>query len=460
MIEKQEIAVITRAIGRVMREYVSTAIVSATKLFREEIDARFKSIPPGERGQKGDPGESVKGERGEPGIRGEKGDRGEQGGAGIQGPPGESIKGERGFPGNDGKTPEVEPLIAAVLQRITPKEGERGAPGPKGDTPEIEPIVAAVLQRLPPPRDGRDGKDGVNGRDGQNIKGDQGEQGLPGKDGIGEKGERGEPGKDAVAPDSKKIVDVVLGQLEIRKLTGEIGGAVKAAQTEEQIRELVTAEIAKLRASLPVPKDGRDGVDGKNGADGKNGIDGVGLVGPAGPAGPSGERGETGRAASPEEIGAGVEREFSKFALDCERRIQELADRAFQRAIDKMPLPKDGIDGKNGRDALELEDIEASIDDDGFLTFTLKRGEREKKIPLYIPTVSDKGVYKSDKKYLRQNGVTHNGCFWIAQVDNPSEAPGVGTQWRMAVKAGRNGKDGAKGDEGPEGPPGKDLRYK
>lgn len=259
-------------------------------------------------------------------------------------------------------------------------------------------------------------------------------------------------GKDATAINERTIIEEVTAKLSTT-VNSEL---TRQVTSEEKIRAIVAGEVARAIEALPNPKDG---------VDGKNGIDGVGLVGPAGPPGPpgigeKGDRGETGRAPSPEEIGACVEREFSKFALECERRLNELADRELQRAISKFPIPKDGVDGKNGRDAMELDDLDLTIDDDGFIHFTFKRGQLEKSFTKYIPTVSDKGVYKQDKKYLRQNGVTHNGSFWIAQVDHPSERPGTGAQWRLAVKAGVNGRNGNDGKEGPQGPPGQDLRYK
>lgn len=422
MIEKNEISVITRAVGRVMREYVSTAIVAVTKLFREELDARFKAIPPGERG--------------EPGIRGEKGDRGEQGIQGIAGP-----AGERGIEGQTGPRGEAGASV----------KGERGEIGPVG--PKGEPGVSIK---------GDAGERGPNGEPGASIKGDTGERGLPGPKGdAGEsiKGEQGERGADGKSPEVEPIIAAVLQRIPTPKdgargAQGPAGESIKGDKGDKgEPGQSIRGEVGPLG---PRGETGQRGEPGQSikGDPGERGFPGESIRGE------KGEQGEPGRPPTPEELEKCVEREFSKFALGCERRIQELADRAFQRAIDKMPLPKDGIDGKDGRDALDLEDMDLTLDDDGFIHFTFKRGQIEKSFTKHLPTVSDKGVYKSDKKYLRQNGVTHNGCFWIAQIDNPSEAPGVGTQWRMAVKAGRNGKDGAKGDQGPQGTPGQDLRYK
>ena len=406
------------------------ALRAATKAIREHYDPKIEAIktsiasipagPVGPAGPKGERGESIIGATGPVGPPGQKGERGE------------SIKGDTGERGADGKTPEVEPIIAAVLQRI------------------------------PAPRDGKDG------RDGQSIKGDTGERGLPGES---IQGPKGDPGKDASPVNERAITDQVIAKLE-RSLSGKVESELNQRMpTDASIREIVMKAVGEAVAALPKAKDGAEGRPGKDGTDGlpgplgppgepgQDGQPGESIRGEKGEQGIRGERGIPGEGPSAEQIGSAVEREFSKFALDCERRFQELAERTLQRAIDKFPAPKDGKDGTPGRDALDLEDIEMAIDDDGFLNVSMKRGEFQKQWRLYIPTVSDKGTYKPEGKYLRQNGVTHRGSFWIAQVDNPSETPGTGQQWRMAVKAGRDAKDGAKGETGPQGPPGKDRRY-
>lgn len=203
------------------------------------------------------------------------------------------------------------------------------------------------------------------------------------------------------------------------------------------------ALIKQAIADIPVPKDGENGVTGTDGKDGENGKDG--QDGSPGAPGKDGENGRDGVDGAPGVDGKSVDmaevetllekavsRETSKWALDFERRAQDL----LQKAIDKMPVPKDG------RDALDLEDMQVTHDDDGNVTFKFVRGTVEKTFTIRLPRFKDMGVYADTVKYVSGDGVSCGGCFWIAQKDSPEGKPGAGDGWRLAVKKGRDGKDG------------------
>lgn len=66
-----------------------------------------------------------------------------------------------------------------------------------------------------------------------------------------------------------------------------------------------------------------------------------------------------------------------------------------------------------------------------------------------IPMVLDRGVYRAETKYAKGDGVTWGGSWWIAQVDEPTDKPGVSAQWRLAVKQGERGKS-ARDDSAPK----------
>ena len=72
----------------------------------------------------------------------------------------------------------------------------------------------------------------------------------------------------------------------------------------------------------------------------------------------------------------------------------------------------------------------------------------------------DRGVWK-EGAYGKGDGVTLGGEFWIARRDTKLKPVyGPNSDWRLAVKKGRDGKDGAPGkpgEPGPEGKPGRDL---
>jgi len=58
-----------------------------------------------------------------------------------------------------------------------------------------------------------------------------------------------------------------------------------------------------------------------------------------------------------------------------------------------------------------------------------------------VPLVIDRGVFRADGLYDKGDGVTFGGSFWIAQTETAAR-PGEGnTDWRLAVKKGRDGKD-------------------
>lgn len=190
-------------------------------------------------------------------------------------------------------------------------------------------------------------------------------------------------------------------------------------------------QIAKAAAELiPVPKDGRDGLDGADGKDGLNGSDG--LIGQKGADGVSGKDGKDGESVSAETVIASVsasfERRFSDMQLSWERQARD----TFEKAVDRMPIPKDGVDGK---DALPIEDIE--IKQDG-RHVTIKLGDVERTIKL--DAVIYQGVW-TDKEFEKGDAVTYGGSLWIAQEDQPEGAPGTTKSWRLAVKKGRDGKD-------------------
>ena len=129
-----------------------------------------------------------------------------------------------------------------------------------------------------------------------------------------------------------------------------------------------------------------------------------------------------------------LEAEISKWALDFERRAQDI----LQRSIGSIPAPKDGRDGKDG---IGFDDL--SVDHDGLGNVTLKfiRGADVKSFDVRLPVILDCGIYRDGQEYSKGNGVSCAGSFWIAQVDNPSDRPGVSDQWRLAVKKGRDAKN-------------------
>lgn len=222
-------------------------------------------------------------------------------------------------------------------------------------------------------------------------KGDTGDRGESGNPGIqGERGERGEPGQ--------------------RGEDGPVG---------------------------PAGARGDPGIAGKDGERGECGPQGPqGLIGERGERGEAGIQGPEGRSIQLSEVepllDQAVDRHVSRWALEFERRAQE----QFQRAIDRMPLPKDG------RDAFQLEDLSVSDDGHGNVTFKFQRDGLEKSFAVRVPCFEYMGAYREGDPYLRGHGVSYAGSLWIALGDNPDGKPADSSKsWQLAVKRGRDGND-------------------
>ena len=133
-----------------------------------------------------------------------------------------------------------------------------------------------------------------------------------------------------------------------------------------------------------------------------------------------------------DEVAATFERRFSDLTLSWERQARD----TFDKAADRMPVPKDG------RDALPLESFDMSLGEDGrTVTVKMQAGATLVEKSIKIASVIDRGVYSGEKSYEQGDGTTYGGCYWIAQKDAPEGVPGSSADWRLAVKKGRDGKD-------------------
>ncbi len=189
--------------------------------------------------------------------------------------------------------------------------------------------------------------------------------------------------------------------------------------TVDDVRPVLAELVSKAVADLPQPQPGKDADMEALRAH----LDGLvkSLELPKGP--------------SVDEVAATFERRFSDLTLSWERQARD----TFEKAADRMPVPKDG---DNGRDALPLESFDMALGDDGrTVTVKLQAGETIVEKSVKIATVIDRGVYSKGAGYERGDGTTYGGCYWIAQKDAPEGVPGSSDDWRLAVKKGRDGKD-------------------
>ncbi|MNX59156.1 hypothetical protein D3C86_900130 [compost metagenome] len=190
--------------------------------------------------------------------------------------------------------------------------------------------------------------------------------------------------------------------------------------TLDDVRPLVEELVSKAVAALPAPEKGKDAdMDVLKSHIGE-------LVKAVQPAAPL-------PVPSVEEIAGTFERRFSDLTLSWERQARD----TFEKAADRMPKPKDG------RDALNLEDFDLTLADDGrTVTVKMQAGETVIEKSVKIAAVIDRETFKHEGIYEKGDGVSYGGSFWIAKCDAPKGVPGSGeTDWRCAVKKGRDGKD-------------------
>ena len=194
--------------------------------------------------------------------------------------------------------------------------------------------------------------------------------------------------------------------------------------------------IKALEDRAPIA--GEPGQDGKDGANGENGKDGI--------------NGKSFNAEDAEPIiQRAIERHVDAWALNFERRASDV----MQRAIERIPAPKDGKDGANGKDGIGFDDVRVDYDGERGFSIVFEKDGREIRHDVRVPAVIDRGVYKSDSSYEKGDGVTHQGSYWIAQSESPAGAPGLSEGWRLAVKKGRDGRHGKDGEKGERGAPGR-----
>lgn len=236
--------------------------------------------------------------------------------------------------------------------------------------------------------------------------------------------------------------------------------------------EPLQAEIADLKkqlAEMPVPENGKDGAPGRDGKDGSSvtlqdvrpmleealadvrreaqeALDSAIKSLPVPKDGKDGEPGKDGESFTLEDAEKLLDSKMARWELDFERRAND----ALQRAIDRLPVPKDGKDGEPGKDGVDgigFDDLEFEYDGERTVALVFTKGDRVKRFDVTLPVVIDRGVYKQGTDYEAGDGVTWGGSYWIAQKDAPTGKPGEpGSEgWRLAVKRGRDGRDGKDG---------------
>lgn len=137
-----------------------------------------------------------------------------------------------------------------------------------------------------------------------------------------------------------------------------------------------------------------------------------------------GPAGKDGQSVTMEAVQDWLEAKFANWALGVERRIMDEA----QKAIDRMPKPKDGKDG------VTITDFEF----DGERRLRCRKADGQV-VEVVFPTIIDRGIFTAERTggYERGDAVSFGGSTWFAQRSTKSR-PGTDDSWRLAVKKGRD----------------------
>lgn len=367
------------------------------------------------------------------------------------------------LPVNGKDAEQVDPsVVANLLVDLMPVPAD----GKSVTVDEIKPLLAEMVAALPPAKDGKDADPEairamvidevakhkpVDGRDGE-----------PGKDGVSVSVDdlvpviedlvqrkvselpppvAGEPGQDG------KSVTID----DVRPVLEELVAALPPAQNGKdadpaEVAALIVEDVAKL---IPVPADGKSvSIDdvlpaieemvekrvsalprAKDGEPGRDGRDGVGVAGAL--INRDGELVLTLSDGTTKGLGVVVGRDADMGALEA----------TVKAMVDAIPRPKDGLDG------VGFDDLDVKHDGERKITLRFARGDNVKEYEIDLPGFIDRGVWK-EGKYVKGDGVTWGGCFYIAQKETAEkDKPGTCDSWRMSTKKGRDGQDGrpAKG---------------
>lgn len=310
--------------------------------------------------------------------------------------------------------------LCNVVRDYVAKAEDKLSKWVNGELRALTDLIDERFRSLPLPIQGERGEKG--------DKGDPGERGEVGPAGFpiqGERGEKGDPGEKGDKGDRGEPGESIKGDKGDQGERGERGESGPTGLTGEKGID---------------GKDGRDGIDGKDGAPGIQGI--------------PGERGERGE--------KGIDGKDGRDAKD----------------------GRDGRDGLPGRDALELEIVEAEEGKSyprgtfathkgglvrfagtnivqvivrGIDTLDIVQGEDLRSFTVRIsltdgymvekefsmPAVIYRGVFQSGTRYERGDCVTYSNSSWHCNAKFTTATPDAAKSkdWQMMARAGRDGKD-------------------
>ena len=216
--------------------------------------------------------------------------------------------------------------------------------------------------------------------------------------------------------------------VEMQKLADTVFIAVKGyvSAALQPLSDRIKALEDRELVPGPAGEQGEKGLQGEQGPQGEPGPQGEqGIQGEVGPAGVAGEKGMDGAPGRDGRDGLpGIQGDRG-----------EKGDRG-----DRGEKGLQGDRGAQGEHGMGFDDLSVIYDGERGFTFKLMRGEQVKTFDFTLPIVLDRGVYREENSYVKGDGVTSGGSYWIAQSDE-LDKPGLpDSGWRLAVKKGRDGR--------------------
>ena len=160
-------------------------------------------------------------------------------------------------------------------------------------------------------------------------------------------------------------------------------------------------ELESLLLEMPKPEKGDKGEKGDSGEVGPAGEMGErgikGEQGENGKDGKDGKDGVDGKSITVEDILPIIEANQAKWELNFERRAQEV----LQRAIDRIPEPKDGMDGKDADEDFIVKSVLARIDtgSDAIADIPIPKDGKDGS------SVTEAQVFDAVRKYVDENPI-------------------------------------------------------
>jgi hypothetical protein len=365
--------------------------------------------------------------------------------------------------GKDAELPDIAAMVAAEVAKIpVPADGK------DAELPDIAAMVAAEVAKIPAPADGKDAELPdipalINEAVAPLVAEAVAQIQLPELPDV----------KSIVAEEVAKIPAPVDGKdAELPDIPALVAEAVAQIQLPElpDVKSLVMEEVAKI----PAPADGKDAELPDIPALVAEAVaqvplpelpDVKSLVAEEVAKIPPARDGKDYDPAVLDELKSGIEARFAELdadhkqiggivageirsALDSLRKeVPQLAAPTFRLNEDGELIAKNqngetfNVGKVRGNDGLGLDDIEVDYDGERRISFKMRGAGRETEPRTFVLPISIyRGVWQQDQTYEKGDNVTWAGSIWVAQTDTAAK-PETNSDWKLAVKRGRDGKD-------------------